>query len=548
MESVISSETNQMHDEVHSGGLSVDVVIVGAGFAGLLMLHQIRRLGLSALVYERGSDVGGTWFWNRYPGARCDTESLEYSYQFSTELFREWKWSERFATQPELLSYAQHVAQRFDLYANIHFNSAVKKSHYDEKIRKWQTTTSSGECITSDFLILATGCLSTAHLPEIPEMDRFLGKVYHTGNWPKEGADLTGQVVGIVGTGSSAIQVIPAIVPQLRHLYVFQRTANYVVPAWNGRIPSEYELSVMADPASFRRNNATMIRAHGYRNRGKDLSALSVPHEQVERDLERRWNTGGLNFLDGFNDLLTSTDANRIAAEFVKAKIRKIVKNPVVSELLCPRHPIGCKRVSVGDGYYESFNAENVTLVDISQSGIQRLGEDSIEAGQSSYRCDSLIFATGFDAMTGPILSINIIGRNGVTLREKWREGPRNYLGLSVSGFPNFFIMTGPGSPSVLTNMHVSIDQHAAWISRCINSMKTRQLTEIEATEDSESRWVDTVSQIASNTIFPSCNSWYLGANIPNKPRMFMPYIGFPSYESKCKEIEENNYSGFKLV
>lgn len=548
MASVSVGAISQMHKEVDSHSSAVDVVIVGAGFAGLLMLHQTRALGLSARVYERGSDVGGTWFWNRYPGARCDTESLEYSYQFSTELFREWKWSERFATQPELLRYAQYVAQRFDLHPNIRLNSTVEKSHYDEKTRKWHTATNRGERITSDFLIFATGCLSTAHLPEIPEMGRFRGGIYHTGSWPKEGVDLSGQVVGIVGTGSSAVQVIPTIAAELKHLYVFQRTANYVVPAWNGKISNDYELSVMADPVSFRRDNAKMIRAHGYRNRGKDLSALSVPREEVERDLERRWNTGGLNFLDGFNDLLTNLDANMIAAEFVKSKIRKIVKDPAVSELLCPKHPIGCKRVSVGDGYYESFNFKNVTLVDISQSGIHRLSEESIEAGGSSYRCDSLIFATGFDAMTGPILSINVTGRKGVTLREKWREGPRNYLGLSVSGFPNFFIMTGPGSPSVLTNMHVSIDHHAAWISRCIKSMKSRKLSEIEATENFESRWIDTVSEIASNTIFPSCNSWYLGANIPNKPRMFMPYIGFPSYESKCREIEENDYSGFRLT
>lgn len=548
MESVSPRAINQMHKEVDSQSTSVDVVIVGAGFAGLLMLHQTRVLGLSARVYERGSDVGGTWFWNRYPGARCDTESLEYSYQFSTELFREWKWSERFATQPELLRYAQHVARKFDLYKNIHLNSAVEKSHYDEKTRKWFTTTSRGESLASDFLILATGCLSTAHLPEIPGMERFRGRVYHTGNWPKEGVDFSDQVVGIVGTGSSAVQVIPTIAPQLRHLYVFQRTANYVVPAWNGKIPNDYEAAVMADPISFRHNNAKMIRAHGFRNRGKDTSALSVSREEVERDLERRWNIGGLNFLDGFNDLLTSSEANKIAAEFVKSKIRKIVKNPAVSELLCPRHPIGCKRVSVGDGYYESFNSGNVTLVDISQSGIHRLGEESIETDRTSYRCDSLIFATGFDAMTGPILSIQITGRNGLTLREKWSEGPRNYLGLSVCGFPNLFIMTGPGSPSVLTNMHVSIDQHAAWISRCIQSMKLRQLSEIEATEESEARWIDAVTEIASNTIFPSCNSWYLGANIPNKPRMFMPYIGFPSYERKCREIEENDYLGFKLA
>jgi cyclohexanone monooxygenase len=529
-------------------GDQCDVVIVGAGYAGLLMLHRVRGLGLNARVFERGDGVGGTWYWNRYPGARCDTESLEYSYQFSDDLFQNWKWSERFATQPELLEYAKHVAEHFNLLPHIQFNTSLKRASFDEASKRWSVKTDAGQEVSAKFLILATGCLSSTNVPKILGLSDFKGPLYHTGQWPVGGVPLAGKVVGIIGTGSSAVQAIPAIAPMVKELIVFQRTANYVVPAHNGPIAREYEAQVLANHAEFRHNNATMIRAHGYRNRGPDVSALTVPRQEVEQDLERRWQVGGLNFLDGYNDLLLDLEANKIPAEFVRAKIRSIVKDQSVADLLCPTHPIGCKRVSVGDGYYETYNRGNVHLVDIRSTPIEKIAADGPVMAGKTYGVDVLICATGFDAMTGPILSIEIVGRNGVRLVDKWAAGPKNYLGLSVNGFPNLFTMTGPGSPSVLTNMHVSIEHHSDWIANCLAAMMAAQKTEIEATESAEQNWVKRVDDIANGTIFPSCNSWYLGANIPGKPRMFMPYVGFPSYAQVCASVAADGYAGFRLT
>ena len=534
-----------------NGGLSgdqCDVVIVGAGYAGLLMLCRARGLGLNARVFERGDRVGGTWYWNRYPGARCDTESLEYSYQFSDDLFQNWKWAERFATQPELLEYAQHFAECFNLLPHVKFNTSVNRASFDEASKRWSVKTDVGQEVSAKFLILATGCLSSTNVPKIPGLSDFKGPLYHTGQWPAGRVPLAGKVVGIIGTGSSAVQVITTIAPVVKELSVFQRTANYVVPAHNGPIAKEYEAQVLANHAEFRYNNATMLRAHGYRNRGRDVSALTVPRQEVEQDLERRWQLGGLNFLDGYNDLLSDLEANKIPAEFVHAKIRSIVKDQSVADLLCPTHPIGCKRVSVGDGYYETYNRENVHLVDIRSTPIEKITADGPVVAGKTYGVDVLICATGFDAMTGSILSMEIVGRNGLRLVDKWAAGPRNYLGLSVNGFPNLFTMTGPGSPSVLTNMHVSIEHHSDWITNCLAAMMAAQKTEIEATESAEQNWVKRVDDIANGTFLPSCNSWYLGANIPGKPRMFMPYVGFPSYSQVCASVAKDGYVGFRLT
>ena len=524
----------------------LDVAIVGAGYAGLLMLHRVRALGLKALVFERGGDVGGTWYWNRYPGARCDTESLEYSYQFSDALFSDWKWSERFATQPELLAYARHVAERFDLLRDIRFDCPVRRAAFDEPTATWQIDDGQGGRHVARHLILAAGCLSSTNLPPFEGLAQFRGPVLHTGQWPHQEPELRGRRVGIIGTGSSAVQVLPTIAPLVKELIVFQRTANYVVPAHNGPIDPGYEAQVRQDPQTFRRRNATMVRGHGWRNRGNEVSALSVPREEVERDLERRWAVGGLNLLDGYTDLLTDLRANEIAAEFVRNKIRTIVRDPQVAERLCPTHPIGCKRVSVGDGYYETFNLDHVRLVDIKHRPIERIAPDGVVVAGQLHAMDVLICATGFDAMTGPILAIDVVGRAGLALKDAWRAGPRNYLGLSVHGFPNLFLLTGPGSPSVLSNMHVSIEQHTAWVADCLAALQREGQTRIEARPEAEAGWVQRVDQIASGTIFPSCNSWYLGANIPGKPRMFMPYIGVPSYARLAAQVAQDGYAGFE--
>ena len=526
----------------------LDVAIVGAGYAGLLMLHRARGLGLKARVFERSDTVGGTWNWNRYPGARCDTESLEYSYQFSDELFQDWSWTERFGTQPELLAYAQHVARRFDLLRDIEFECSIERAWFDEKGAVWRFEDAGGNRRTARFLILAAGCLSSTNLPEIEGRESFAGPVHHTGYWPRSGVDLRGQVVGVIGTGSSAVQVLPTIAPEVQGLFVFQRTANYVVPAHNGPIAPAYEAEVRQDHRQFRLNNAQMPRGHGWRNRGKGLPALDAPREEVEQDLERRWQAGGLNFLDGWSDLLTDLRANTIAADFVRRKIRCVVRDQAVAEKLCPTHPIGCKRVSVGDGYYETFNRDNVHLVDIKSTPIERITPEGIVVQGRTYPLDVLIFATGFDAMTGPILAVDVTGRNGLRLKEKWSAGPRNYLGLTVNGFPNLFMLTGPGSPSVLSNMHVTIEHHTQWVTQCLSDLLDAGQTRIEATETAESEWVGRVDRIASSTLYPSCNSWYLGANIPGKPRMFMPFVGFPDYVRLCEGVVNAGYAGFERV
>jgi cation diffusion facilitator CzcD-associated flavoprotein CzcO len=536
------------HPSVASGDTTLDVAIVGAGYGGLLMLHRARELGLTARIFERSDSVGGTWHANRYPGARCDTESLEYSYQFSDALFQEWQWSERFATQPELLAYARHVAERFDLLRDIRFRTEVRRAVFDEAASRWHIDDATGSRHTATFLVLATGCLSSANVPQIPGLDAFGDALYHTGKWPTHPVSFAGKRVGIIGTGSSAVQAIPMIAKEAADLIVFQRTPNYVVPAHNGPICADYESRVRADPAQFRANNATMSRAHGWVNRGTGVSALSVPREEVERDLQRRWETGGLNFLDGYTDLLTEPRANDIAAEFVRHKIRSIVRDPQVAARLCPTYPIGCKRVSVGDGYYETFNRSNVHLVDVKQHPLARVVRGGIVAGEIHHALDALICATGFDAMTGPILAIDIVGVGGLSLREKWHAGPLNYLGLTVSGFPNLFTLTGPGSPSVLTNMHVSLDQHTAWVADCLRNMMASNRSRIEALESAESDWVRRVSAIASGTIFPTCNSWYLGANVPGKPRVFMPFLGYPSYVELSTKVAEEGYAGFQLA
>jgi len=509
------------------------------------MLHRLRLKGFTACVIEAGSGVGGTWYWNRYPGARCDVESVQYSYQFSDDLFQDWQWSERFATQPELQAYARHVAERFDLLRDIRFNCAVKAAAFDEGNACWQVDDETGGRHRVRFLILAAGCLSSTHLPDIDGLDSFGGPLLHTGRWPQEGADLRGRVVGIIGTGSSAVQVLPTIAPDVRQLIVFQRTANYVVPAHNGPIAAAYESEVKQNHADFRRHNASMVRGHGWRHRGQDIPALSVTREEVESDLQQRWETGGLNLLDGYTDLLTDLRANGIAADFVRHQIRRIVKDPDVAEQLCPHHPIGCKRVSVGDGYYETFNRDNVRLVDIRRTPIERVTPQGVVVDGQTHAMDVLICATGFDAMTGPILAIDLVGTGGQRLQDRWRAGPRNYLGLSVHGFPNLFLLTGPGSPSVLSNMHVSIEQHTAWVTDCLAAMQQAGQTRIEARQEAEADWVSRVDQIAGGTIFPSCNSWYLGANIPGKPRLFMPFIGVPAYARLSERVAEDDYAGF---
>ena len=523
-----------------------DAVIVGAGFAGLYMLHRLRGMGLAARVLEAGSGVGGTWYWNRYPGARCDVESVQYSFQFSDALQQEWDWSERYAAQPELLAYANHVADRFDLRRDIRFNTRVSRAAFDEAAGRWVIETGDGARITATHCIMATGCLSSPNLPQFKGLETFAGERYHTGYWPHEEVDFTGKRVAIIGTGSSAVQSIPIIAGQAKQLTVFQRTPNYAIPAHNASLTPEYRRAIKADYAGLReraRKNMTGID-FDY----SDAAALETPAEERTREYETRWQRGGLSFLGAYKDLMVDQAANDTAAEFVRAKIREKVRDGNVAELLAPKNTIGCKRLCIDIGYYEAFNRPNVTLIDVSESGIEAITRQGVKVAGREYEVDAIVFATGFDAMTGALLKIDIRGKGGLALREKWSEGPRTYLGLGMAGFPNLFTITGPGSPSVLTNMLPTIEQHVDWIADCLGYLREHGLARIEPSEQAEEDWGAHVGELAGRTLRYTCGSWYLGVNIPGKPRVFMPYIGgFPRYVEKCGEVAAKGYEGFVL-
>jgi cyclohexanone monooxygenase len=523
-----------------------DVVVVGAGFAGMYMLHRLRGRGFSVRVYEQGGDVGGTWYWNRYPGARCDVESMQYSYSFSDELQQQWDWSERYAPQPEILRYANHVADRFNLRPDIALNTRVDRAVFDESRHAWSVTTSDGGSVTAKYLVLATGCLSNARMPDIKGLADFMGRVYHTGHWPHEPVDFTGQRVGVIGTGSSAIQSVPVIAEQASHLTVFQRTANFSIPARNAPLTPEQRNAFRSNYPEIRRKAREEMR-NGIVQQLPDRGALDDGDRERRAKYDSRWAEGGLTFMAAYNDLALDQAANDTAADFVRDKIAEIVKDPATAKLLQPNnHPIGSKRICVDTDYFATFNRPDVALVDIRSNPIDRILPHAVRSGGRDYEIDALVLATGFDAMTGSVAKIDIRGRDGRTLNQKWAEGPRTYLGLMSAGFPNLFIITGPGSPSVLSNMIVSIEQHVDWITDCIATMRDRGLDSIEAEKAAEDNWVAHVNEVARGTLYPQANSWYMGANIPGKPQIFMPYIGgVPAYRQICNEVAAKGYEGF---
>ena len=525
----------------------LDAIIVGAGFAGLYMLHRFREQGMSARVLEAADGVGGTWYWNRYPGARCDVESMEYSYQFSDELQQDWEWTERYASQPEILKYINHVADRFELRRDIQLKTRVRSATYDEATSRWVVETEHGEVLNARFCVMATGCLSSTNLPKFKGLDEFKGPTYHTGQWPHGGVDFCGQRVGIVGTGSSAIQAIPIIAAQAAHLTVFQRTPNYSIPAQNGPLPKKVQQAIKAEYHQFRESNNEMPFAFGSKYHLREDSALDSTIEERNDEYEGRWATGGLPFLFAFGDLLYNMDANKTAGEFIRRKIHEIVNDKTVAEILSPKQVVGCKRLCADSNYYATYNRSNVTLVDISEDPIECITTKGLRAKGQDFEFDCIVFATGFDAMTGALFNVDIRGRDGLALRDKWAAGPRTYLGLTTAGFPNFFTISGPGSPSVLTNMLPSIEQHVDWIADCVAYLNDNNYACIEPSSEAEEAWVEHVNAVADSTLYPTCNSWYLGANVPGKPRVFMPYVGFPPYVEKCREVVANGYAGFEL-
>ena len=532
-----------------------DVIVVGAGFAGMYALHKFRGLGLRTQVLEAGNDVGGTWYWNRYPGARCDVPSVEYSYSFDKDLEQAWDWTEIMAAQPEILEYANHVADRFDLRKDIQFQTRVDSAVFDENSNRWTVVTDSGQTYTARFCVMATGCLSVPNTPRIDGQDNFAGSVYHTGNWPEGGVDFSDATVGIIGTGSSGIQSIPVIAEQAKHLTVFQRTPNYTMPAANAPLKAEFLRQAKENYAAIRaEQRASQVGIVGY-GFGFGGAENVVPTQEIKQttpaERQRLVEEEGFLAIRRYADVALDEEANELACEMYRDQVERVIKDPATAQALMPRdYPMGCKRPVIDTNYYETFNRDNVTLVDLRQGGIEGITEAGVRTAQGDYTFDVLVYATGFDAMTGALGKIDIRGRENRALTEYWEAGPRTYLGLQIAGFPNLFTVTGPGSPSVLSNMIVSIEQHIDWIARCISDLDQRGAQTIEATTEAEDEWIAHVNDVAQNTMFTakSCNSWYLGANIPGKPRIFMPYVGGVGvYREKCDEVARNGYQGFEL-
>ena len=527
---------------------SVDAVIVGAGFSGMYLLHRLRTMGLSAVVFEAGTDVGGTWYWNRYPGARVDVESLAYSYSFDPDMEQDFEWQERYPTQPEILRYAQYVADRFDLRKDIVFRTRVASAHYDEDSRTWSVRTEHEDAVTARFLVMATGCLSSSKLPEIPGLDTFKGATYHTAHWPHEGVDFSGKRVGLIGTGSSGVQSIPVIAEQAADLTVFQRTPAYSLPARNRELRPDEITEMKENYRTYRQ--AQKESGFGVPTPVPTKSALEVSEAERHARYEEAWESGSLvNLLTTYTDLAVDQEANDTAKRFIHRKIHEVVEDPQTAADLCPEYPVGTKRPCLDTSYYETYNRPDVHLVNLQREPLVEVTEKGVRTAAEEYVFDAIVYATGFDAMTGSLTDVDIRGRGGASLKETWSAGPRTYLGIGSAGFPNLFMITGPGSPSVLSNMIVSIEQHVDWVCDAIEHLRQQGLATIEPSQQAQDDWVDHVNLIASHTLYPKANSWYMGANVPGKPRVFMPYAGgVGEYRKKCAQVATDGYPGFVLT
>jgi cyclohexanone monooxygenase len=525
---------------------SLDVAVIGAGFAGVYLVHKLRdQLGLRVQAFERGDDVGGTWYWNRYPGARCDFESEFYSYSFNDAIQQEWNWSERYAAQPEILAYIQFVADRLDVRRSIHFETAVVAAEFDAERDVWRVRTDRGTSVTARYLVAATGVLSAPATPQFADMDSFRGPIHHTARWPREGVDFTGQRVAVIGTGSSGIQLIPLIAEQADYLTVFQRTATFSVPAANRPLTErERQLTKRSYPVL---REAAKQTSTGILLEQPMGEFAGLDPRLVTAELERRWRTTGLGVTATLSDTLVSADANEFIAEFVREKIRQTVTDPRTAALLEPHgHPIATKRLALDTGYYETFNQPHVSLVSVRETPIERFAAAGVVVDGHVHQVDSIVLATGFDAVTGALERIDIRGLGGVSLKEAWAEGPVSYLGLAVRGFPNLFTVTGPGCPAVFTNVVASIEHHVEWIADYLTFLGEAGVTRSDVDADAQAQWVTHVAELAAGTLFPRAASWYMGVNIPGKPRVFLAYVGgFAAYAERCDEVVRNGYAGF---
>jgi cation diffusion facilitator CzcD-associated flavoprotein CzcO len=522
-----------------------DAVIIGAGVSGMYALHHLREMGLSVRVYDGASDVGGTWWYNRYPGARVDGPgSPFYCYTFSEELMKEWDWAETQSEQSAVLAYLEHVADRFDLRRDIQFETWVQDARYDEAAQRWTVETSTGVRASAQFLICAVGALSTANMPDIPGINDFAGECYHTGRWPHEPVSFEGKRVAVIGTGSSGIQSIPEIAKEAAHVTVLQRTPQYAFPAGNRPITPED----MADA----RANWESIRAKMYAHPGgfpcdtHARMALDDTPEERRALFEKLWQRGSFHFfLDGYNDIAMSEEANASLADFVRDKILERVRDPEIAEKLMPDHFVMTKRPILEDGYFETFNRDNVTLVDLREDPIERFTPTSVVTRTGEHPIDVLVLATGFDAISGTMLRLNPKGRGGVSLKERWSDRFHNYLGLQVAGFPNLFMIHGPGSPGVFYNMPLGAERQMDWIGNCIRHLSERELGAVEPTTASEEAWGNEVSALADITLFPRTDSWWTGANIPGKPRYFSAYLIGMNYYQRISDVAAGDYEGF---
>ena len=525
-----------------------DAIVIGAGISGMYQLYSLRKLGKSVKVVEAGSDVGGTWYWNRYPGCRFDSESYSYAYSFSKDLLEEWDWTEHFSPQPETLKYLQYVAKKFDLKKDIQFNAKVKAANYDPQKTRWVVRTEEGETFESTFLITAIGALSSPYVPEFKGKDSFRGKSWHTSQWPKEPVDLSTKRVGVIGTGATAVQMITEISKDVGELYVFQLKPEYCVPLGNRKIDADTQKDIKKRyPEIFKKcKNSFGSFLHDFDER----SALDVPPEERERFYEELWGQPGFGlWLGNFHDILTNQEANDTVSEFVRKKIKEQVDDPVIAEKLCPKdHGFGTRRVPLESGYYKAYNRPNVHLIDIAENPIENITPSGIQTKESNIDLDLIIYATGFDAITGAFKNIEISGEKGQSLEEKWKDGPSTYLGLQTQGFPNFFTLVGPHNGSTFCNIPRCIEQNVEWVTECIKYMSDNGFSKIETEKKAEEEWTQHVYEVAKPSLLMKTDSWFVGANIPGKKRNFLMYAGgSPTYRAKCEEIVENGYEGFKL-
>jgi cyclohexanone monooxygenase len=544
-----SQDGSSLTVDVVANGNRYDVVVVGAGLAGLYMLHAVRKLGLSAKLIEAGDGVGGTWYWNRYPGARVDVESIDYCYGFSEELLSEWRWTEKFATQPEVLSYLEFVARRLELLRDISFSRRVAAAHFVDSAARWHIATDHGDVYSAKYYIMATGALSLSYVPPFAGLDTFTGPWYHTGRWPHDGVDFAGKRVAVIGTGSSGIQAIPKIAETAEHVTVLQRTANFSLPAQNRPLGEESVQHDVARHIAWKQEGRRSFMGAVVTPPRFGPSAKAADPEELERELELRWQHGGTCLLAAYGDTLYDAESNDLVSDFIRRKIYGIVEDPAVAALLAPSdHPVGTKRICVDTDYYATYNRPNVTLVDVSAAPITGLSETGVMTTAGDYDVDVVVFATGYDAMSGPLLNVDIRGRDGVRLRDAWDSGPAMYLGLAVAGFPNMFGISGPGSPSVRANMATAIEHHVEWITDCLAFMEKSDLQTIEADTEAQAKWVAHVAELADRSLFGSVASWYDGGNIVGKPRVFMPYLGgFDAYSDRCEEVANGPYKGFHM-